>query len=116
MISTVLSRNKGGGSYTTEVKVMGVRLDKQSKDDIPSVICLSMSEDKQKNLLPVASILKPIFTTQTYHLHLPTCFLCTASYALELLHALGEAAKRDVRDCTCNIVVGEGKRGKGGGN
>lgn len=65
-----------------------------------------------ENLLPVTSILKPIFTTQTYHLHLPTCFLHTASYAHELPHALGAAAKRDVMDCICNIIVREGERKK----
>lgn len=44
------------------------------------------------------------------HLHLPTCFLCTTSCAHELPHALGAAAKKDIRDCTCNVTVGKEER------
>lgn len=44
------------------------------------------------------------------HLHLPTCFLCTTSCAHELPHDLGAAAKKDIRDCTCNITVKGGNK------
>lgn len=108
MTTTILSRNRAGGNSATEVK--WGRGEKSRVKITCTLHNLSQCVKQKISFLSPHGFSNKYSQHKHNHLHLPTCFLCTRSCAHELPHALGAAANKDIRDCTCNVTAKGGNK------